>query len=222
MYSILFLLLAAGPVLSCTPHNYHNRKRAEESGPADIPYDISDDWGSLTPDNSACRDGVTQSPIGLQTSQGFAQTHIPTFANFDQPRNGTFRNWGYGPAMDLAHPEGDLGGLPLMTFDEHGTNETVSMIGWHIHGPSDHVVDGVRTKAELHLVFAGSAGEARAVVGVRMHPGSKTSEFMTALPSPLIHVGDAATVQLEATINMAQVLGEVDHLSQFWTYTGEY
>lgn len=123
--------------------------------------------------------------------------------------------------MDIAHEEGDFASLPAMTFVEGGQNETVFLVGWHIHAPADHVVNGVRSKAEMHLVHVNAEGEPRAVVAVRMHPGPKASEFVASLPDPLIHFGDAATLQMEATVNMAQVLGEVDQLSQFWTYTGK-
>lgn len=44
-----------------------------------------------------------------------------------------------------------------MTYE----GETLFLKGWHIHSPSDHRVDGVQSKAEVHLVQANAEGEER-------------------------------------------------------------
>lgn len=90
--------------------------------------------------------------------------HVPTF-NYPANTTGTFTNWGFGPSFTLADAE-SVTANPSMTFD----NETVFLTGWHIHAPADHTVDGVRSRAELHMVHVDAAGKERAVIAMRIDP----------------------------------------------------
>lgn len=132
---------------------------------------------------------------------------------------GTFYNWGYGPAMTYAHPEGDYSGLPSFTFEEEdGHNETVHLSGWHIHAPADHSVQGDRAKAELHLVHAGEEGHYRSVLAIRIDPGNVESTFLSNMPELISYRHTEQRVN--TTSNPRLALEEGDYFNEFWTYKG--
>jgi len=168
-----------------------------------------------------CQTGTQQSPIPLLLTQGLSLNHIPRFS-YDGHVNtsGDFFNWGYGPAFTLAHPPGDLSGLPSMTFDEGTRNETVYLSGWHIHAPADHSVQGDRSKAELHFVHTDARGNGRVVLAFRIDPGNAASGFFDQLPE-LISFRNATTMRhSNVTFDPALALGEVNWFHEFWTYRG--
>ena len=105
-----------------------------------------------------------------------------------------------------------------MKFDD----QTVFLKGWHIHFPSEHLVDGVRSRAEMHLVHVDAAGEPKSVVGVRIEPSSNVdagSAYLDELPENLIHFNDTSEIEGIMT-NPMSIIDEVDGLSSFWTYQG--
>ena len=172
----------------------------------------------MTSEYQLCHSGTSQSPINVLSSQGLATTHPPSFAGYAAhgPTTGTFNNWGFGPAYTIDHEEGaDFSTLPALSFD----NQTVFLTGWHIHFPSEHLVDGVRSRAEMHLVHTNAAGDAAAVVGVRIEPSTTTSSaFFDQLPT-LIHFNDTAET---AGVHMDHMLAieEVGQVQEYWTYAG--
>lgn len=166
-----------------------------------------------------CNTGTQQSPINVATNQGFATTHTPSFAGYATATNqtGTFKNWGFGVAYDLDMPiPNDPTSLPSMTFDD----QTVYLSGWHVHTPSEHLVDGVRSRGEMHFVHVNAAGEPAAVVGMRIEPSTVTqSHFFAQMPQPLIKPGDATEVG-GVVMNPMLAVQEVGHVQQYWTYQG--
>lgn len=182
-------------------------------------YEASYDWGRLSPDYVLCQDGTQQAPIPLRLDQGLSLNHMLHFDRYDYDQAGTFLNWGYGPAMTFAHPEGNYTSLPSLSFEDNGKNETVYMSGWHIHAPGDHTVQGARSKAEMHFVHVTPQGKPRAVLAFRIDPGNNPSDFFSSLPEMISYRDHNTTVQ--ASINPMHAVAEVDHFSEFWTYRGE-
>jgi len=166
-----------------------------------------------------CQTGSHQSPINID-QQPLATTHQPTFEGYDRVMPGNFFNWDFGPAFTPHHPTDELKDLPSMTFD----GQKVFMIGWHIHMPSEHLVNGTRSRGEIHLVHANEEGEESAVIGIRLEVASREentpSRFISQLPEgQFIHYND--TTQLEGvTINHQLAIEEVGRLERYWTYTG--
>lgn len=212
-----------------------NLRRAEGREELDWEYSRSFDWhtirpGKLTVPNTkqhvlttteyaTCQSGTNQSPINLISSQGLATTHQPDFSGYAAHPEvaGNFFNWGFGPAYTLHHEGEDFSTLPAMKFDD----QTLFLSGWHIHLPSEHLVDGVRSRAELHMVHVDAAGEAKSVVGIRIDPSQDPnvkSAFMDSLPE-LIHFNDTAEMEGVMTYPMAQI-EEVSSVKEYWTYRG--
>lgn len=178
-------------------------------------YDASYDWGKIDPAYGVCQNGTRQSPIALQRGGGLSNYHQPAFEYEGKIVTGNFVNWGHGPAFTLYHPEGDFSALPKMKFDD----EEVFLIGWHIHSPADHTVDGYRAKSEMHLVHANAEGDPRAVVAIRIDPGKGPSTFITSLPTPFISFNET-TAYSNTQLDLLEPLREVSMLTEFWTYSG--
>ncbi|KAK4990024.1 hypothetical protein LTR50_002800 [Elasticomyces elasticus] len=222
----LLLATAIASVTACPDHsNYQSHphlapRQTITSNPGrnatDWAYEASYNWGRIKPAYELCQTGTQQSPIAIGNNIGLSNYHHPNFTGYgDGNVTGNFFNWGYGPAFTLKHSGDDWTDLPSMQFDD----ETVYLKGWHIHAPADHSVGGRHSKAELHMVHVTAEGHERAVIGIRIDPGSSDSEFFAQLPQPLIGFNDT-TQDVGVTVDMRAALAEVNDLSEFWTYKG--
>ncbi|KAI9053890.1 hypothetical protein LZ554_002835 [Drepanopeziza brunnea f. sp. 'monogermtubi'] len=243
MQSLLFFLaISTSSVIACPQHDLnargHINKRA--SGTQDWAYEASYNWGMLNQEYVLCQAGTQQAPIPLLTTQGFADTHIPTFDEESYKAvPGEMFNWGYGPAF--TNNGSSKTGRPSMTFD----NTTVYLKGLHIHAPGDHTVQGDRSKAELHLVHANPESQEKAVMAIRIDPGTADSKFFSQLLSGS-HTGSSpaagyatgsdpadpafsmvsavpnfdSQATLPMTLDVLEALREVNMFSDFWTYSG--
>ncbi|KAI5451171.1 hypothetical protein NCC49_002047 [Naganishia albida] len=219
--STLLATLFATLALACPEHDFHARSLQKRAGISNMTwaYEASYDWGRLSEDYELCQDGTQQAPIPLRLDQGLSLRHVPTMTGYDRNVSGAFYNWGYGPAMTLAHPQGEYTSLPQFSFEEEkGHNETVYMTGFHIHAPADHSVQGDRSKAELHLVHTTADGQIRAILAIRIDPGSSDSEFFHQLPE-LISFRDTEK-RIDTAVNLDLAMLESERFSEFWTYKG--
>ncbi|KAJ8105247.1 hypothetical protein OPT61_g10295 [Boeremia exigua] len=191
----------------------HQQKR-DTPGTTPWNYDVSCDWGKLDPSYIACRNGTQQSPINLTHKAALSKKNQPNFAYKNKPTTGILSNWGYGPSFTLSPPGGDYSKLPKITF---GTEEAF-LIGWHIHTPAEHTIDGSRSRAEMHLVHVTRHGIPRSVVGIFIDPGKAESKFVAGFQKHLRGVKDTTTVTVE--LNMAQVVPEAAASKEFWAYEG--
>lgn len=204
-------------------------------------YDQSQDWGKLSPDYELCHTGTRQAPIALNLQQGLSTAHIPRF-NYSGQTPGEYYNWGYGPAFELANQQCTQGSAasdcsmnldaPNFTFDDHGINETVYLVSWHVHTPADHSVQNDRSKAELHLVHVDRNGSERAVLAIRVDPGILSysnffaqapfsSSNSTAFPDTQMFPNFNNTdVRMNGVSTPAAALQEVGDFREMWTYQG--
>jgi carbonic anhydrase len=108
-----------------------------------------------------------------------------------------------------------------VTFQDKndGVNETAVLKGWHVHAPADHTVQGDRSKAELHMVFASPNGTNRAVFAFRIDPGNTESPFFSQLP-PMISFRETQREVRNTEIQNRLAIEEVNSFREFWTYRG--
>lgn len=197
--------------LACLQESSLHKRSTEASTP--WTYETSINWGHLSPSYNTCRTGTKQSPIRLSVSHGLCHKHVPTFTNY-QHINGTFKTWGFGPAFSLSTD--DLSKNPKLAWDD----ETAYLVGWHVHAPSDHLIDGRRAKAEIHLVHADASGHESAVVSVLLDAGTTSSPFFSSLP-PYISVNSTASeFQKQGVVDLELLLKDVGMLDEFWSYEG--
>ncbi|KAB2578570.1 hypothetical protein BFW01_g12507 [Lasiodiplodia theobromae] len=203
------------------PDTGNGQWTTRNSSSRDWAYEASYDWGRISPDYELCQTGTQQSPINLNTAALGNKVHTPYFTGYKGTWAGQYFNWGYGSAFSLDRPEGDYSQLPSMEFD----NQTVYMVGWHIHAPGDHRIDGKTTRAELHLVHVDAEGHEKAVLGFMMDPTgglddtTYNSSFIDQLPSPMLHFNETNR-QLAMEMRFDLALDEVNGFDDFWTYKG--
>ncbi|PVH74355.1 carbonic anhydrase [Cadophora sp. DSE1049] len=218
MFRALISLAAVASVLACPQHDFNTRATDGLAKRADAPsgwtYAASNTWGVSGENDTICLTGMTQSPINLPSSS-FSKNHVPTFA-YSAPVSGALFNWGFGPGFSLNRTNGvDYSANPSFTFD----GETVYLLSWHTHTPSEHLINNVRTRAELHLVHGDASGTPRGVVGLRINPSSKSSPFVEQFISETPH-HDSSDRTLVDELDMSLALKEVGSLKSFWTYKG--
>jgi carbonic anhydrase len=166
---------------------------------------------------------VTQSPINIPASP-LSVLHTPTFEGYSKgPLPGNFFNWQFSIAWTPSHAEGVVEGLPSMKFDD----QEVFMTGWHIHMPSEHLIDGKRSRGEIHLVHVTKEDKEAAVIGIRLAvgPTGTESSFIKQLQTagPMIHFNDTSQLQgvnVDMKLAIDEVSGGAAGIGEFWTYKG--
>ena len=109
-------------------------------------------------------------------------------------------------------------GLPSFKFDD----QTVFNIGWHIHAPSEHLVNGHRSRAEFHFVHVNEHDEEAAVIGIRIGvapPGSHHESAFVKQLGPFIHFNDTSSIE-GLQVNLRTAINELGGIQEFWTYRG--
>lgn len=134
---------------------------------------------------------------------------------------------GYGPYFVL-YNETRTNGHPSITFEDAGNQETLYLRQWHIHTPAEHIVDGHRSMAEMHLVHytaESSTVEAkpRAVISLLIEPGDEESPFFKPLGFPLVGVKEYQEKETRREVqNMNPgILPNInDGFNRYFTYNG--
>ncbi len=149
-------------------------------------------WGELSPDNAACRDGHSQSPINLH----------PKRAKHGHGRDFQFQ---YRAAMFSLVNNGHT--LKVSATDAanglHLNDDAYLLKQFHFHTPSEHEVDSRRYPMELHLVHQDEQGHLT-VVGIFIKKGRENAA-LAALFNQLPAEGEAAR---SVTMDLATLLPE--------------
>jgi carbonic anhydrase len=175
-----------------------------------VPLTCTSEW-------EICHMGTQQSPVALLTTYNLASNASVAWS-YPSSVSGTLTNWGYGPSWAIDPSQNTSASLSFETAAKGP--ETVYLAGWHTHTPSEHTVDGVRSRAELHFVHATAEGKPRAVVGFRIRTGNSNegSKFVEQLPEML---GFNSTEKVEnVALDLNLAIEEVGGLQEFWTYDG--
>lgn len=164
---------------------------------------------------------ISKAPSGVQLSgpcSGKVQELGIWYEACDKNSTGSSTEISYqGPAFDVEHENDVWINNPRLDFDD----ETVYLAGWHIHTPADHTVNGLRTRAELHLVHKTSNGIDRAIVAVLMDPGSENHTFIDQFPTELIKFNNSdPDKHVNVSLNLNDVLQTASAFKEFWTYEG--
>ncbi|KAH7554008.1 hypothetical protein JRO89_XS12G0094200 [Xanthoceras sorbifolium] len=119
----------------------------EQAGKVDFSYKNGSNgpsnWGKLKPEFSACSSGKNQSPVNiLKNDTVYNKNLTPLSKNYTAFANATLINWGFIIGL---HYNGDIGGMEI-----NGKKYAFKQLHWH--SPSEHLIDGQRYDAEMHLV----------------------------------------------------------------------
>jgi carbonic anhydrase len=156
-------------------------------------------WGSLSSEFSLCAAGHKQSPINI-TAAVVARLQALQFEY--HPARAVVTNNGHTVQASFAPGNSVRVG-----------NDQYSLLQFHYHHPSEHLIGDVALPLEVHLVHRNAAGQL-AVVGVLFEEGGTPNAALNAmLQAEPKEVGREATVQIDP----AELLPQ-DH--SYFTYDG--
>jgi carbonic anhydrase len=145
------LVLLGGLLIGCSGDDTNEADGADSQGGHDWTYEDVDAWGET------CATGDQQSPIDLAdaTDEDLADLDLAYHAS---------------PAL-----VDDTGHTVQVNLDDAGTmtrdGETYTLVQFHFHAPSEHLLDGVPYAAEVHLVHQAEDGTL-AVLGILIKEGA--------------------------------------------------
>ncbi|TXG58255.1 hypothetical protein EZV62_016084 [Acer yangbiense] len=141
----------------------------EEVGTIDFGYSGENgpsDWSRLKPAYSACS-GKNQSPINIIQKNTVLNQNMQLHSKeYNEVVNATLINWGHIIAL---HYNGHVGWMEI-----NGTKYTFKQMHWHT--PSEHLINGRRYAAELHLVHEAEDRSA-AVIAILYRYSNSPAEF---------------------------------------------
>ncbi len=114
-------------------------------------------WADLSPAFAACGSGQKQSPIDIEAAE--PADLMPALVFHYEASALKLRNNGHTIQADAA---------PGSWVEIGGTRYDLRQ--FHLHGPSEHTIDGVAAPLEVHLVHENAHGQL-AVIGVMVEPG---------------------------------------------------
>ncbi len=137
-------------------------------------------WATISPSYAACGSGQMQSPIDLESPKmdGAGDLILDYGIKASQLANN-------GHTLQVNFPGGDI---------LHVGQTPYELQQFHLHVPSEHLIDGVPGRAELHLVHKSADGNL-AVVGIILQQGATNDAIGRML---------AAAVGKDQTVSTAQ------------------
>ncbi|KAJ4705250.1 Alpha carbonic anhydrase [Melia azedarach] len=156
---------------------------AVDEGLNEVKYGYSgetapDQWGNLTPIFGTCSSGKHQSPVNIiQNECAVNKTLAPLNMTY---HSGNASMMSSGLVVGV-HYEASVGDLIIDGKKYHFTQ-------MHWHAPSEHLIDGERYAAELHLVHEAD-DQTYAVVAVIYQYG-KPNSLINKFKKPLVKLGE--------------------------------
>jgi carbonic anhydrase len=177
--ALLFLCLAATPVGASDPVHWGY------DGDVGPEY-----WGVLSPEFAACAEGREQSPVDIPAT---APVNPPQLRFDYQPSALNIVNNGHSIQVNYE---------PGSTLEAGGV--VYELVQFHLHGLSEHTLNGAYTDMELHLVHKDADGRI-AVVAVMIEGGAHNPAYQSVLANMPVEEGDPLTVP-DTTADASQVL----------------
>ncbi|MGG6293438.1 carbonic anhydrase [Leptolyngbya sp. AN02str] len=158
-------------------------------------------WGTLSPDFATCAIGHAQSPINL--TDGTPHDSVPLEIHYtDSP----LRLLNTGRTIQVNYEPGSF-----ITLN----GETLHLLQFHFHHPSEHRIKGKPADMELHLLHRSDAGKL-AVVGVMLQAG-KPNATLQPIWDRLPDVLGVEQVNRELRVDARELLPGDRH---FFSYSG--
>jgi carbonic anhydrase len=146
-------------------------------------------WGSLSPAFAACGEGSLQSPIDLRDPSRRPAPRIDT--DYTPSALGELNN---GETIEV---RSDLA-QTLSVGDK-----PYSLVQFHFHLPSEHLVRGDDAPVEIHFVHQAADGE-RAVLGALVEEGRRNAAFASLAASFPKAAGEETRV--DAAVDLTELL----------------
>ncbi|RWR83591.1 alpha carbonic anhydrase 1, chloroplastic isoform X1 [Cinnamomum micranthum f. kanehirae] len=157
-------------------------------------------WGNLNPDFHACSSGKIQSPINIVTNDSIWDPNLEPLIRDYNPANATLVDNGFNIAVQWQKNGG------VVTIE--GKEYRLQQLHWH--SPSEHMINGVRFPAELHLVHRSDDGNISVVaimykfgdpdpflIQIKDYISQLTKEVFGGDENPQVPLGNVRTKQMK-------------------------
>lgn len=160
-------------------------------------YRDPESWADLDPAYAACGEGRAQSPVDLTGSEP-AELRDPVLDYPDTPVDVVDN----GHTYQATPPEG------AATMRLAG--RTWRLLQWHVHAPSEHLVDGRPAAAEVHLVHQAVQGDGDlAVLGILVEEGAASTAMAGVLDALPPEEGTPGSTRISLRELLPRSLGTV-------------
>lgn len=177
--ALLFMCLAVTPVGASDPVHWGY------DGDVGPEY-----WGALSPEFATCAEGREQSPVDIPAT---APVNPPQLRFDYRPSELNIVNNGHSIQINYE---------PGSTLEAAGA--VYELVQFHLHGLSEHTLNGAYTAMELHLVHKDAGGRI-AVIAVMIEEGAHNPAYEPILANMPAEEGDPLTVP-GTTANASQLL----------------
>ncbi|KAI9152806.1 hypothetical protein LWI28_001457 [Acer negundo] len=169
-------------------------------------------WGTLKPEYALCSSGLQQSPVNIIQEYTILNQNLKLSKQYDAVANATLINLVF--QIELKY-DGDIGGLEI-------NGKTYNFEEMHWHSPSEHLIDGQRFAAELHLVHR--AEDRSAAVNAILYEFGNSPMDVDPF---LAELGDALEILSENNVTQVDVgMLNTEPLTQnyrkFYRYDGSF
>lgn len=161
-------------------------------------------WGDLSPDYHMCKDGFEQSPIDISASKDKEIGELK-FKYKATPLE--IVNNGHTVQVNYA-----AGSKLKIKSDKY------TLLQFHFHTPSEHMVNGAASPMEAHFVHVNKAGQL-AVVGVMMDYG-KANKTLGKILHNAPHEIETVTIDGESINGLSLMPEGEDEAEDFFNYAG--
>lgn len=153
-------------------------------------------WDELNPNWAICESGTQQSPIDIKSSLLGNILSPPANIQFNYQSLSNFPVQNNGHTIQVNYPFPS--GTSTMTVD----GITYQLAQFHLHTPSEHLLNGEAAALELHLVHQNPQGQL-AVVGVMIENGAINNDLQTVFANMPLQEGINTAI---GTINASNFL----------------
>jgi carbonic anhydrase len=162
-------------------------------------------WGDLSPEWGTCKTGESQSPIDLVSKQAAVDAKLKPL------------EFAYGKLPLSLFNNGHT--IQIPNSAEHGVKvegRAYKLAQFHLHSPSEHLVDGKPLDMELHLVHKDEAGKLL-VVGLLFKKGKENKSLAEVFAHAPAEVTTEAKPIEKTELDLAQLLPRT---RDYYTYAG--
>lgn len=142
-------------------------------------HEAPQNWGELSPDYSACKNGRSQSPINISKDGVVATNGLEDIEfNYNSDANEIVNN---GHTIQVNVKDGSSIKIDGIVFN---------LKQFHFHTPSENMIEGKSFPLELHLVHASKDGEL-AVVALMLEEGME-NKILSKIWDKMPHKADSS------------------------------
>ncbi|KAK3226861.1 hypothetical protein Dsin_006723 [Dipteronia sinensis] len=169
-------------------------------------------WGTLKPEYALCSSGLKQSPVNIIQKYTVLNQKLTLSKQYVAVANATLMNSVIH--IDLTY-DGDIGGMVI-----NGKKYTFKEMHWH--SPSEHLIDGQRFAAELHLVHYAEDGSAavNAILYRFGHSPWEVDPFLAKLEDALEKLSE--TNETKVDVGMLNTEPLTQNYRKYYRYVGSF